>query len=104
MEPQARGGSQMQVRVLPVGESGAAAEGGAAEVIRHVVVLEDLDLAPDEKVLAPGAVTHFIERPPLLEGIVFLEQSQLPTIGEWQKVHTGCKACIHARADSNRKT
>lgn len=77
----------MQVRVLPVGEAGVAAEGRAAKMEDHVIVLRDLDFATDEQMLAARAVAQFIQRPPLLEGIVLLEQLQLSPIGERQKAH-----------------
>lgn len=49
-----------------------AIERGTPEVIVFLVVDEDADLAPDKQVFALFAKTRFIQRPPLLEGIVCL--------------------------------
>ncbi len=51
-------------------------------MVIHVFILEYFDVAPDEKMLAPGAVTQFIQGPPLLERIVLPEELQLSAVGE----------------------
>jgi hypothetical protein len=45
---------------------------GAVEVIVFLLVDEDLDIPSDEEMLAFFAETQFVQRPPLLEGIVSL--------------------------------
>ena len=86
----------MQLRVLPVGKATVAPERWAAEMEDHVVVLEHLDVAPDDEMLALRAETEFIQGPPLLEGIVLLEELQLPPFRDWQVTHTPRIRCTGA--------
>ena len=102
--PARRAARQMQVRgIRQIGETAIALECRAMEMEHHVVVLRHLDVAPDEQMLALCAPAQFIQRPPLLEGIVLLEQLQLSTIGERQKAHTSPRECARAPMYSNKK-
>lgn len=74
---------KMQLRVFPIHKSTVAIEGGAAEVDGLVLILEEPDIATEEEVLAFCAETHLVQCPPLLEGIVGLQELELaPECGD----------------------
>lgn len=75
------GALQVQLGVLPVLEAAIALERGAAEMDHLGGVLEELDVAAKEEVLASGAKAHFVQGPPLLEGIVGLQELELAAEG-----------------------
>ena len=76
----------MQIRVAPILKPAVAIERGALEMNPLVFILQKPDLPPEEQVRAPGAEPRFIQRPPLLMGIVRLQKFELPSEGSDQRM------------------
>jgi hypothetical protein len=73
----------MQPGIFPVFEAAVAVISGAAKMDDFAVVLKEADVAPGKEVPALCAIAHLIQGPPLLEGIVSLEESEFtPQCGE----------------------
>lgn len=68
---------QVQGGILPVFPLARAAARGAVEMKVSVLVFFDADIAANEEMLALGAETRLVQRPPLFQGVVLLEEAEL---------------------------
>jgi hypothetical protein len=71
----------MQIGILPVLETAVAIESWTGEMDGLKLILEKPDVPSEKQMLALCAKAHFIQRPPLLERIMSLQEFEFAAKG-----------------------